>query len=352
MTRLGIRPTQLTAWVVCFVGAAFAQLNSAAAANPPSQSSAPDGALQQFLAWFPGEYDNHEQVWQEKIDRAEHPHERLHHIFAPVEAPAVGRHVYYVQQYLDGDPARIYRQRLYDVREQEDGTLRLTIYSLPDEAKFRNAHLQPESLRNLTPDVLTTTPGCEVFWRWEPSGQALRGYMNEGACTFLSQRSGLRLRVTDDLRLTADEIWIRDEAFDEAGNRVFGHPQRIHHKNRKVRYFTGWAGVKTRGPAATKKDEEWHFSRDIVMHDEGGRWPITGTDGRPSGYSVELARVTYQETRTAVLKLGLIDDASGETLAYSWANPDAARIGINLRWAQIGLTLKSGMAQFGFTTNP
>jgi hypothetical protein len=85
-----------------------------------------------------------------------------------------------------------------------------------------------------------------------------------------------------------------------------------------------------------------------LMHDEGQRWRLLDADGQPSGWSIELARLTYQETRTAVLKLGLIEDATGDTVAYSWANPEAERIGINLRWAQIGLTLKQPQPQFGF----
>ncbi len=53
----------------------------------PGRVSAADqlsADLQRFLDWFPGEYDNHEQVWQQKLDGAEDVLEHLHHIFAPV----------------------------------------------------------------------------------------------------------------------------------------------------------------------------------------------------------------------------------------------------------------------------
>lgn len=302
--------------------------------------------LQQFLAWFPGEYDNHEQVWQEGLDKAAEPHERLHHLFVPVAVPALGEHVYYVQQHLDGDPGKIYRQRLYAVRGADDA-VRMTIWSFRDEAPYRDAHLKPELLRNLGPGQLATTPGCEVTWTPDPDG-SLHGRLQDGACRFVSPRTGRPLRVTDDLRLAADEIWIRDEAFDESGARIFGRADGVHHKNRKVRYYTGWAGVKVRGPAATKADEEWHSAREVILHNEGQVWRILDAAGKPSGWSVELARLTYQETRTAVLKVGLIDEATGETVAYAWANPEAERIGINLRWAQIGLRLKRDAPAFGF----
>jgi hypothetical protein len=39
-----------------------------------------------------------------------------------------------------------------------------------------------------------------------------------------------------------------------------------------------------------------------------------------------------------VLKLSVVSDADGSTLAYAWANTEATRIGINLGWVQVGLS--------------
>ena len=61
-----------------------------------------------MMAWFPGVYDNQEQVYfeaEQGIDEALR-HERLHHVFAPVDLPAFGDHVFYVQQHLNDDPRR------------------------------------------------------------------------------------------------------------------------------------------------------------------------------------------------------------------------------------------------------
>jgi len=303
--------------------------------------------LPTFLEWFPGEYDNHEQVWQQKLNGAETVLEHLHHIFAPVAAPAIGEHVFFVQQYLDGDPDNVYRQRLYrfdiDATEQ---AIRLTIFSFRDEPKYRDAHLRPATLRGLTDSELVNRPGCEVYWT--RVDDFFKGHMKERACSFVSERNGKQIYITDDLRLTPDEIWIRDEAFDADGNRIFGNADGLHHKNRKVRYFTGWGGVKIAGPTATADDDQWHFVDRFSIHNEGQIVPITGKDGEPSGYSLQLARLTYQNTARAVLKLGLIDDRTGETVSYGWANPAAEMIGLNLRWAQVGLTLKPAGTAFGY----
>lgn len=300
-----------------------------------------------FLDWFPGEYDNHEQVWQEKLDKGADPHEHLHHVFVPVSAPAIGEHTFFVQQYLDGDPENIYRQRLYSFSlDESEAAIRLDIYSLQDEARYRDAHLRPGTLDTLSPADLVAGPGCEVYWTYQ--ADYFRGYMKEQSCNVISRSSGQEIFITDDLKLTPEEIWIRDEAFDARGERVFGNPGGIHHKNRKVRYFTGWGGVKQAGPAADQDDDQWHFMRGIIIHNEGQIYPILSAAGEPSGYSIQLARLTEQSTGTQVLKLGLVEDASGYTVAYSWANPGAQRIGINLRWAQVGLTRKTPQGDFGF----
>jgi len=56
-------------------------------------------------------------------------------------------------------------------------------------------------------------------------------------------------------------------------------------------------------------------------------------------YSAQLAQLTYKNG-TRVFKLGIVDNASGKTISYTWTNPDATRIGINLSWVQAGFTLK------------
>lgn len=330
--------------------ASFAVLGIAGLLAMPGSVSAGeslDADFARFLSWFPGEYDNHEQVWQQKLDGVEHALEHLHHIFSPVAAPSIGENIFFVQQYLDGDPANVYRQRLYrfDI-DADEQAIRLTIFSFRDEQRYRDAYLEPSVLRGLTGADLIVRPGCEVYWTFVED--YFKGYMKERACSFVSKRSGKEIFVTDNLRLTPDEIWIRDEAFDADGNRIFGNVDGLHHKNRRVRYFSGWGGVKIAGPGATADDDEWHFVERFTLHNEGQIVPIVGKDGQSSGYSIQLAYLTYQNTSRPVLKLGLIDDSTGETIAYSWANPEAEMIGMNLRWAQVGLTAKSKHSSSGF----
>ncbi|MEO5559970.1 MAG: hypothetical protein ABIO49_08960 [Dokdonella sp.] len=130
---------------------------------------------------------------------------------------------------------------------------------------------------------------------------------------------------------------------------------------RKVETYTGWAAVNGSGPQGAGSGNDWHMNKTIRLGSEGSRTALAWRDGKPSGYSLGLERLTYREGNVPVLKLSVFDDATGGTLAYAWANPEATRIGINLGWVQVGLD-RAGMlpadvsavhaAQAGAPTKP
>ncbi|MBC6428149.1 MAG: chromophore lyase CpcT/CpeT [Cellvibrionales bacterium] len=314
--------------------AGLAGCQSMAARQGPAE-----GDLGHFLGWFAGEYNNYEQVWQQAEDgvAAEDRHEHIHHIFKRVAAPAVGEHVFFVRQYMDGDYERVYRQRLYRFSREGDA-IRLSIYRFADEARYRDTDQRPELVRDLELSELSTMPGCDVFWRWQ--GDHYLGEMREGACFYHSTRMKKDIYITDTLKLTADEIWIGDKAFDAEGNRLFGRDEP--HKNRKVRYFVGWAAINNGVLDADSADPDgMQIYRGVRLHNEGQRLALIGADGADSGYRIELARLTEQRTGTAVLKLGLWRDGEEKAFTYTWTNPGAERVGINLRWMQVGLVAEA-----------
>ncbi len=302
----------------------------------PALASASD--LDHFLGWFAGEYNNNEQVWQQAVDGVapDARHEHIHHVFLPVSTPAIGDHAFFVKQYLDGDYENVYRQRLYSfsVDRQRDAIV-LAIHRFLDEARYRYADRDPSVLEEIGPDDLRHLPGCNVFWRFV--GDHYVGEMDDGACFYFSNDLGRNIYITDTLRLDADEIRIADAAYDEDGNRLFGRDEP--HVNRKVKYFDGWAAIRRDAfdPAAAQPDEML-LVPGLRLHNEGQVVPMVTESGDDTGYALELARLTYQNTQVAVLKLGILEAATGETVAYSWADPEAVRIGINLGWMQAGLT--------------
>jgi hypothetical protein len=313
---------------------------------PLHAQSSLEADTKQLAEWLTGEFDNFQQVWLEKEEKDKgkpvEMHEHIHSLFQRVNAPAFGSTVLYVKQYLDGDPRKIYRQRLYVLKPNpQENAVQLDIYSFAADSLFYDVPLNPQKVERLTPSAMTMTPGCAVYWKRSPDGSAFVGYMKDKACNFVSKRSGKKVFVTDSLRLTRDELWIRDEASDEQGNYVFGHKGKIHHKLKRCRIFTGFMVVKKDPPSDTLRregKEEYITLRNISLHDQGGRVRCISETGEQTKYSVELSQVIYQ-TGLPVLKLAIYEEGNPKALAYTWANTDARRIGINLRYVQAGFSL-------------
>lgn len=107
--------------------------------------------------------------------------------------------------------------------------------------------------------------------------------------------------------------------------------------SQRVRWFTGWDALNGAGARAGAENNDWHLQRDLRLHTEGGRVALKYRDGAASGYSLELARLTYRESNTEVLRLAVMEDATGKMMSYVWADPDSRRIGLSLGWLQVGL---------------
>lgn len=190
--------------------------------------------LKLITQWFAGYFDNREQVAEEKAKNTELEliHEQIHGIFATVEIPAFGKNVLYVKQYMDDDPTKVYRQRIYSFHTNEkEEAIELRIYAFLDDEAYMDAHLEPSKLSGLTPEKMSFKQGCELYW--QRKSNHFIGYMKEGACRVCSKKTGKIITITDDCYLDGEQLWIRDRAIDEDGNYVFGHKGNIHHKMKK-----------------------------------------------------------------------------------------------------------------------
>lgn len=103
---------------------------------------------------------------------------------------------------------------------------------------------------------------------------------------------------------------------------------------RKARPFTCWLSVRK---FAGKADgsEDWTFSRGLRLFDQGGRIHVPG-NGEAPNVTIRLRNVTWEagsrNRPSLVLYVHKSDPVRAE--GYSWTSPEAALIGINLRWVQ------------------
>ena len=258
-------------------GGALLALCAALSAAP---AVADPGGLAELLA---GEFNNHEQVWQQGLDGVV-PHPRRHWRF----------------------------QRLGDGRMELSVGLGQTAPAVPGWTLALQA--EAEGIRA---EVVAAGGAAECRYRWRERdggyvGHALGDGCPELPVSFAVDGEGL------------STTWATDD-----GERV--------ERARRARHYTGWVALRRGHVEPDAAPDDYVFVRGARWHDEGFVLPLLDGD-RPTGYAVELARLTYQNTRTAVLKLGIVEEATGETLSYAWAAPGARRIGINLRWIQTGLT--------------
>jgi len=285
-----------------------------------------------LMKWFPGRYDNVEQVYFEgDLDvPKEERHGRIHHIFTPVDLPDFPGTTFYVEQYQENDPEKVYRQRVYSFEiDYEENASKLTIYVPKDADAILGAYKDPSKLDGLTPSDFTTYPGCDVYWRY--GNEHFHGTMKDGACRIDSKRSGKTIIVTDDLQLSKSSIWIRDEAVDTDGNYIYGNKARIHHKNNRAAMFKCWISPK-------KKDGEYGFYPNVVLHDQGGMVWLEDEDHDRVGIRMRnVVWPTGNNRHSRVLYAHRGEDEEN-AVSYTWTSPDEPRIGINLRWIQVSCT--------------
>ncbi len=120
---------RLTALVLAVVLLAAAPGRTAPEPDDPSARD-----LQRIVGWFGGIWDNSEQIWFETEGRAQVPvperHERVHATHRRVDLPSIGQYEFYVEEYRDDDPAKVFRQRLvvFESAREQGVRMRLGLF--------------------------------------------------------------------------------------------------------------------------------------------------------------------------------------------------------------------------------
>lgn len=270
-----------------------------------------------------GEFDNHEQVWSAR--------EASSAIAPP--------HVVVTLEPVARDGWSIWRIRL-DASPAIEATWAMQVVAdssgAPTLRPYRALVADPAPAATFDPKQWTPLDACTL--RGAISGAGIRVAADPAACAALAPGIGPSAALLP-LDIEREGEWLRVRLYADQAR---GPDAR--EATRLVQTFGGWAAVNGTGPNGTPGND-WHMSRTIRLGSEGGRAALAWRDGKPSGYSLALERLTYREGNVPVLKLSVIEDASGRTLAYAWANPEATQIGINLGWLQVGLQRESAAAR-------
>jgi hypothetical protein len=110
---------------------------------------------------------------------------------------------------------------------------------------------------------------------------------------------------------------------------------------RLARPFRCWVSVKREG-ARPDGGEDWSFHRDLALHDQGGRAAVAAEGERAPGVVIRMRNVVWpapSPNRPSLVLYVHRPDEPDRALSYSWADPGARLVGINLRWMQASCTL-------------
>lgn len=307
----------------------------ARAANEPDDPSARD--LQRIVGWFGGIWDNSEQIWFETEGRAQVPvperHERVHATHRRVDLPSIGRYVFYVEEYRDDDPAKVFRQRLVVFESAREQGVRMRLGLFRDAAAVLGAASDPARLAGLHPEALIWLPGCEVYWRAE--GDQYVGGMRPKACTFGEGRE--QRWSQHDLLLSATKYWRVDRSFNvRDGKLAVGHPGGVPHKLDRARLFECevrlFGGNYLAGQGASPSDRILTGQR---LHSQGGTLHVENpADGARWQIRLRDKEYPYYERWSDFMFLS-VRRAGEPSIALSLHDRDARFLGVNVGWMSV-----------------
>jgi hypothetical protein len=109
---------------------------------------------------------------------------------------------------------------------------------------------------------------------------------------------------------------------------------------RRARPVTCWGAI----PKTAKKpdgSEDWYFVRGLHLHDQGGRVQFGGGDTGAPPVVIRVRNVIWPAgpSQPSVVLYVHKPENPDRAESYSWADPQATRIGINLRWMQASCTI-------------
>jgi hypothetical protein len=316
-----------SASILC--AALLAALPHLAAAQPPPGAT---GDLSHLERWLTGEFDNFQQWYEARDTKAPQPHERAHLAIAPLTVPGLHGPSLLVKESAPGDPDRIAGLHVYTLEPAPAGRgVLLRVYTVADPAVLAALRADAQRAVDVTTAQLTSVPDAAITWTREADAWV-------GATALVTAAAGAtpgaRPRPANTYRLTADQFWYSERVTDAAGNVLSGRPDGVPYKLMRARLFSCYAAMLKEGTT-----DKYDGMLNVPMHDQGKLVRFRTEDGRDTKYTFELSQLRYNQ-KVPVMKLALYEDGKEQAFTYSWAETTSAKIGVNLRWMQVGCSAK------------
>ncbi|HNQ61827.1 MAG TPA: chromophore lyase CpcT/CpeT [Bacteroidia bacterium] len=166
--------------------------------------------LQVLAKWMQGSFDSREQHLQDTSNYFD-----INLEIIPVWTDRVNGFWFYVEQAVSGNLEKPYRQRIYQLTENEKGVFESKIFLLKDPLRFAG---RADLIEKLNPDSITEKEGCSVFLKRTDQNTFLGSTLGKN-CP--SERNGSSY-ATAEVKITATTLESWDRGFDENDKQVWG----------------------------------------------------------------------------------------------------------------------------------
>jgi len=290
------------------------------------------GDLDSLEKLWPGVRDSTEEVFISSDPNVtawgEGAEKRVRTIVAPVEAPWLGPHVLYMEEFLHDDPDSIRRQLLLDLQPAEPPAVgvHVRLYSFKEPRRWTHLDRRPKLLSNLHRAEIVKAEGCDLLLK-KQGDQFSGGTVGKGC---IDIRDGGQRYVEYRLVIGQDLYWYRRRVLLRKGNdlqeEVFGFNWYELNDARLFACRVDWS--------ATGRKSELRSIAKLELHDQGGRARFVTPDGRKLELTLHSQDWPFMADRDALILL-LQDQVQDTPLASAWTEIDSDDIAINLGWLRI-----------------
>lgn len=308
------------------------------------QDRVTDKLLKKFDQLIQGEFDNYNQYNFENnsfLDESDLPkkkHARLYKHVARINAPSLGKFVYYHQIHEGGKDKPIYRQSLQVVTpDHNNNTIVAQNYRFNSPESFTNLWQHQNEISLSLSDLKLVGENCHSTYK--AAGETFIGGIDPKQCKVESKKGGYIYIATEQV-VSQLGLWHLEEGYSSSGKEIFGREDNIPHKMRRAKKFKCWAAFKTKR-LKENGEPHWDFYPNRIVHNQGDISEFSTTDREPEQYFIRLKETTFPAgSRPDVFELFIHENTEQarknykQALSYTWTNKEAERLGINLRWMQ------------------
>lgn len=123
----------------------------------------------------------------------------------------------YVEQAVNKEGVKPYRQRVYHVEETEQGVFRSTIYKIDSAHWYTGMANQPELEKKLSMESIEILPGCALTLKL--NGDTFIGETKKGECL---NAWGKAKYATSEVEISESQMISWDRGWDEKHQHVWG----------------------------------------------------------------------------------------------------------------------------------